>query len=129
MESKEEIIINDTAVIKQPKKRKPLTEAQKLKKKEDMKIYYQKIKNDPEYKERQRQSSKEHYYRNKDVVLQRMKVYRNNRTEVAQIEMLSELQQEYMRDLHAGDLTEEEFEKLQNKINNKLAHLHLTQDI
>ena len=44
MENKEEIIINDTPA---PKVRKPLTEAQKAVKNENMKIYYAKMKQNP----------------------------------------------------------------------------------
>ena len=64
MENKEEIIINET-----PKVRKPLTEAQKQVKKEAMRAYYLKMKSDPEYIERQRLSSKTHYYKHKQEVL------------------------------------------------------------
>ena len=38
---------------------------------------------------------------------------------------LHELQQERLIDLHTGDITQEDFDKLQEKIDNKLAHLHL----
>ena len=40
--------------------------------------------------------------------------------------MLYELQLERQTDLHTGDITQEDYDKLQEKINNKLAHLHLT---
>jgi hypothetical protein len=43
---------------------------------------------------------------------------------MAQIEMLHELQQERLLDLHTGKISQEDFDKLQNKINNKLTHLH-----
>jgi hypothetical protein len=39
--------------------------------------------------------------------------------------MLHELQQERLHDLHTGDITQKDYDKLQDKINNKLAHLHL----
>ncbi len=39
--------------------------------------------------------------------------------------MLHEIQQERLTDLHTGDITQENYDKLQEKINNKLAHLHL----
>ena len=70
MENKEEIIINETP--KPPKVRKPLTEAQKQAKKESTKAYYLKMKSSPEYIERQRLSSKTHYYKHKEEVLERM---------------------------------------------------------
>ena len=130
METKNEIVINDT-IEKQhsdekPKKiKKPMTEAQKERQREYMKKFYLKNKDDPDYKERQRRSSKTHYNNHKDKVLERIRAYHKNRLELAQIEMLYELQQERLEDLNAGDITQEEFNKLQYKINNKLAHLHL----
>ncbi len=124
MENKEEIIINETP--KPPKVRKPLTEAQKQAKKESTKAYYLKMKSDPEYIERQRLSSKTHDYKHKQEVLERMKKYQLNKLELARIEALHELQQERLIDLHTGDISQEDYDKLQEKINNKLAHFHLS---
>ena len=126
MENKNEIIINDTTVIKPKKVYKPLTEAQKEAKKIAMKRCYERKKTDPEYIERQRLSSRTHYYKHKEEVLKRMKEYQKNKLSLAQIEMLYELQRERLTDLHTGDITQEDFDKLQDKINNKLAQLHLT---
>ena len=78
MENQEEIIINDTTVIKPKKIQKPLTEAQKEAKKIAMKRCYERKKQDPEYIERQRLSSKTHYYKHKEEVLKRMKEYQKN---------------------------------------------------
>ncbi len=125
MENKEEIIINDTTVIK-PKVKKPLTDEQKEKQREAMKRFYEKKKSDPEYIERQKLSSRTHYYKHKDQVLKRIKEYQKNKLSLAQIEMLYELQRERLTDLHTGDITQEDYDKLQDKINNKLAQLHLT---
>ena len=126
MENKNEIIINDTTVIKPKKVYKPLTEAQKEAKKIATKRCYERKKNDPEYIERQRLSSRTHYYKHKEEVLKRMKEYQKNKLSLAQIETLYELQRERLTDLHTGDITQEEYNKLQDKINNKLAQLHLT---
>ena len=126
MENQEEIMINNTNVIKPKKVQKPLTEAQKEAKKIAMKKVYERLKTDPEYIERQRISSKKHYYKHKEEVLQRMKEYQKNKLNLAKIEMLYELQLERQTDLHTGDTTQEDYDKLQEKINNKLAHLHLT---
>ena len=122
MENQEEIIIN----IKPKKVQKPLTEAQKEAKKIAMKKVYERLKTDPEYIERQRISSKKHYYKHKEEVLQRMKEYQKNKLNLAKIEMLYELQLERQTDLHTGDITQEDYDKLQDRINDKLAHLHLT---
>ena len=125
MENKEEIIINDTTVIKPKRVYKPLTEEQKEKKKIAMRRFYEKKKSDPEYIERQRLSSKTHYYKHREEVLNRMKEYQKNKLSLAQIQLLHELQQERLTDLHTGDITQEDYDKLQEKIDNKLAHLHL----
>ena len=123
MENKDEIIINNT--MKKPNIKKPKTEAQKEKQKEAMRNYYLRKKNDPEYQERQRLSSRTHYNKHKDQVLERMKAYQKSKLELAQIELVYEIQKERLEDLNAGDITQDDFNKLQDKINNKLAHLHL----
>ena len=125
MENQEEIIINDTTVIKSKKIQKPLTEAQKEAKKIAMKRCYERKKQDPEYIERQRLSSKTHYYKHKEEVLKRMKEYQKNKLTLAKIELLQELQLERQTDLHTGDITKEDYDKFQDKINDLLAHLHL----
>ena len=125
MENKNEIIIiNDTTVIKPKKVYKPLTEAQKEAKKIAMKRCYERKKNDPEYIERQRLSSKTHYYKHKEEVLKRMKEYQKNKLTLAKIELLQELQLERQTDLHTGDITQEDYDKFQDRINDLLAHLH-----
>ena len=125
MENKKEIIINDTTVIKPKKVYKPLREAQKEAKKIAMKRCYERKKTDPEYIERQRLSSKTHYYKHKEEVLKRMKEYQKNKLNLAKIELLQELQLERQTDLHTGDITKEDYDKFQDKINDLLAHLHL----
>ena len=79
MENKEEIIINDTTIIKPKRVYKPLTEEQKEKKKIAMRRFYEKKKSDPEYIERQRLSSKTHYYKHREEVLNRMKEYQKKK--------------------------------------------------
>jgi hypothetical protein len=117
MENKEEIIINETP--KPPKVRKPLTETQKQAKKESTKAYYLKMKSSPEYIERQRLSSRTHYYKHKEEVLKRMKEYQKNKLSLAQIEMLYELQRERLTDLHTGDITQEEYDNRWDLIFNR----------
>jgi hypothetical protein len=55
-----------------------------------------------------------------------MKKYQLNNLELAQIELLHELQQERLLDLHTGDISQEDYDKLQQKINDKLAHFRLS---
>ena len=126
MENKEEIIINENLKTVKVKKQKPLTEEQREKQRINMRNYYLARKNDPDYIERQRLSSKTHYYKHRQEVLERMKRYQLNKLELAQIEMLHEIQQERSIDLMTGDISQEDYDKLQQKINDKLAHFHLS---
>jgi len=126
MENKEEIIINENVKTVKVKKQKPLTEEQREKQRINMRNYYLARKNDPDYIERQRLSSKTHYYKHKQEVLERMKRYQLNKLELAQIEMLHEIQQERSIDLMTGDISQEDYDKLQQKINDRLAHFHLS---
>ena len=126
MENKEEIIINENVKTVKVKKQKPLSEEQREKQRINMRNYYLARKNDPDYIERQRLSSKTHYYKHKQEVLERMKRYQLNKLELAQIEMLHEIQQERSIDLMTGDISQEDYDKLQQKINDKLAHFHLS---
>jgi hypothetical protein len=91
-----------------------------------MRIYYAKMKTEPEYIERQRLSSRTHYYKHKEEVIARMKKYQQTKLELARIEALHDLQLERLVDLHTGDISQEDYDKLQQKINDKLAHLHLS---
>jgi hypothetical protein len=94
---------------------KPLTEAQKQAKKESMRQYYSKKKSDPEYVERQRLSSKTHCYKHKEEVLEQMKNYKQNKLELVRIEALNGLQREQLQDLYTGDISQEDYDKLQQK--------------
>ena len=126
MENKEEIIINENVKTVKVKKQKPLSEEQREKQRINMRNYYLARKNDPDYIERQRLSSKTHYYKHRQEVLERMKRYQLNKLELAQIEMLHEIQQERSIDLMTGDISQEDYDKLQQKINDKFAHFHLS---
>ncbi len=90
-----------------------------------MKNYYAKMKTEPEYIERQRLSSRTHYYKHKEKVLARMKKYQQTKLELVRIEALHDLQLERLVDLLTGDISQEDYDKLQQKTNDKLAHLHL----
>ncbi len=46
--------------------------------------------------------------------------------ELEQIERLYELQQEGLIDVHTGDMTEEEYNKYNQRLLNKLSVLHIT---
>jgi len=119
MENKNEIIIDDNQPI--IKVKKPVSEAQKA----AQKRFYEKMKNDPGYMEKQRLSSRTHYNKHKDEVLQRIRQYQKDKLELVTIEKLHALQQEKLLDLSTGEITKDEYDKLVEKMNNKLAHLHL----
>ena len=114
-----EIINNDNQPI--IKVKKPVSEAQK----EAQKRYYLKIKSNPDYMERSRISSKKHYDSHKEEVLGRIRKYQKDKLEQEIIEKYYELQQEKELDLHTGDITQTEYNKLVEKMHSKLAHLHL----
>ena len=70
--------------------------------------------------------AKKHYDGHKEEVLGRIRKYQKDKLEQEIIEKYYELQQEKELDLHTGDITQEDYDKFQDKINNKLAQLHLT---
>ena len=94
--------------------------------KEGQKRYYNKMKDDPEFQEKRRAYSKKHYDNNKQKVIARVRSYQQQVTELEQIERLYELQQEGLIDVYTGDMSEEEYEKYNERLLNKLSHLHLT---
>jgi hypothetical protein len=112
-----EINNNEVQVIKK-KSSKAMKDGQKR--------YYNKMKDDPEFQEKRRAYSKKHYDNNKQKVIARVRSYQQQVTELEQIERLYELQQEGLIDVHTGDMTEEEYEKYNKRLLNKLSHLHLT---
>jgi len=124
MENKEEIIINVN--VKKTKVKKPLSEEQREKQRLNMRNYYLARKDDPDYIARQRLSSKTHYYKHKEAVLERIKKYQQSKLEMAQIAVLYELQQDRKEALKTGDISQEDYDKFEQQLNNKLAHLHLT---
>ena len=75
--------------------------------------------------ERSRISSKKHYDSHKEEVLGRIRKYQKDKLEQEIIEKYYELQQEKELDLHTGDITQTEYNKLVEKMHSKLAHLHL----
>ena len=119
MENNNDLIINNNT--ESIKVKKPKSEALK----EAQKKYYQKIKSNPDYMERSRISSKKHYDSHKEEVITRIKKYQKDKLELAMIERLYEIQQERLIDVQTGDMTDEQYKKLEEKMNNKLANLHL----
>ena len=128
---------NTEIIIKEKKK---TSEAMK----EAQKRYYNKKKVNPEFQAVRREYSKKHYNNNKEKVIDRVRSYQRRVTELEQIERLYELQQEGLLDLHRGDMTEEEYDKYNrrlldklnlveqeyekntNKLLDRVAHIHLS---
>ncbi len=74
---------------------------------------------------KQRLWSKTHYNKHKEEVLQRIRKYQKDKLELATIEKLHALQQEKLLDFSTGEIAKDEYDKLVEKLNNKLAHLHM----
>jgi len=94
--------------------------------KDAQKRYYNNKKESPEFLERRRAYFRKHYDNNKEKVIARVRNYQRQVIELEQIERLYELQQEGLIDVHTGDMTEEEYDKYNQKLLAKLAHLHLS---
>lgn len=99
-----------------PKVKKPKSQAQR---EAQRRYYFKKLKNDPDYQERARLSSRVHYNNHREEVKERIRNYQREKHELAMIERLYEIQQENQIN------HDEKFEKLQQKMMDKLAHLHL----
>ena len=105
---------NTEIIIKEKKK---TSEAMK----EAQKRYYNKKKENPEFQAVRREYSKKHYNNNKEKVIDRVRSYQRRVTELEQLERLYELQQEGL--IH---LVGKEYEKINNKLLDKVAHIHLS---
>ena len=117
MENNNTEIINENNEEIKKKSSKALKESQKR--------YYNKMKSDPEFQEKRRAYSKKHYDNNKQKVIARVKNYQKQVLELEQIERLYELQQEGLSNIHTGDMTEEQYDKYNKRLLNKLSVLHL----
>ena len=78
---------NTDITVKVPKAKKPISEAQKRAQQK----YIQKIKDNEEHKEYKRQNAKRYYENNKEHVIDWVKQYQNNKTNLMQLERLYEL--------------------------------------
>ena len=88
--------------------------------------YYNKIKENPEFQEVRRGYSKKHYDNNKSTVIARVQRYQARVQDMEQIERLHELQQQGLINVQTGELTQEQYDKYNNRLLNRLAHLHLS---
>ena len=88
--------------------------------------YYNKIKENPEFQAVRRGYSKKHYDNNKSTVIARVQRYQARVQDMEQIERLHELQQQGLIHVQTGELTQEQYDKYNNRLLNRLAHLHLS---
>ena len=104
------------------KKKYIVSDAQKA----AQKRYYNKIKENPEFQEVRRGYSKKHYDNNKSTVIARVQRYQARVQDMEQLERLHELQQQGLIHVQTGELTQEQYDKYNNRLLNRLAHLHLS---
>ena len=106
----------------EPEIKKKMTQAQK----DGQKRYYNKVKLNPEFQEVRRAYSKKHYDNNKTAVIERVRRYQAKVQDLEQLERLHEMQQQGLIHVYAGELTQEQYDKYNNRLLNRLAHLHLS---
>ena len=94
--------------------------------KEAQKRYYNKKRENEEFQERRRAYSKKHYDNNKEKVINRVQNYQRKVLELEQLERLYELQQQGLINYDTGKINDEQYEKYNKKLFDKLAHLHLS---
>ncbi len=69
---------------------------------------------------------KKHYENNKAKVIERVRTYQAKMQDMEQVERLYELQQQGLIHVQTGEWTQEQYDKYNNKLLNRLAHLHLS---
>ena len=118
--------INNTTIENnntiEPEVKKKISQALK----DGQKRYYNKIKSTPEFQELRRAYSKKHYDNNKSTVIARVQRYQAKQQDLEQLERLYELQQQVLINVQTGELTQEQYDKYNNRLLNRLAHLHLS---
>ena len=113
MENKNEIINQEPVPIKV---KKPRSEAMR---ESQRKYYFEKLKNNPEYQEKQRISSRTHYNKHAEQVKERVRNYANQKKQIEMIERLYEVQQEKKLN------SDVEFNHINELMINKLARMEL----
>ncbi len=112
-----EINNNEVQVIK-----KKFSKARK----EGQKRYYNKMKDDQEFQEKRRAYSKKHYENSKQKGMDRVHNYERRVLELEPLERLYELQQQGLINYDTGKINDDQYEKYNKELFDKLAHLHLT---
>ena len=94
--------------------------------KDGAKRYYNKVKLNPGFQEVRRAYSKNHYDNNKLKVIEWVRNYQARVQDTEQLERLYDLQQHGLIHVQTGELTQEQYDKYNNRPLNRLAHLHLS---
>ena len=122
MENTNDNVNTEVEPVIKEKKKYIVSEAQKA----AQKRYYNKIKENPEFQEVRRGYSKKHYDNNKSTVIARVQRYQAKLQDIEQMERLHELQQQGLIHVHTGELTQEQFDKYNNRLLNRLSLLHVS---
>ena len=112
MENTNDNVNTEVEPVIKEKKKYIVSEAQKA----AQKRYYNKIKENPEFQEVRRGYSKKHYDNNKSTVIARVQRYQAKLQDIEQMERLHELQQQGLIHVHTGELTQEQFDKYNNRL-------------
>ena len=102
--------INNTTI--EPEIKQKTSQSQK----DGAKRYYNKVKLNPEFQEVRRAYSKKHYENNKLKVIERVRNYQARVHDMEQIERLHELQQQGLIHVQTGELTQEQYDKYNNRL-------------
>ncbi len=116
MENKNENINEVPQPVVPIKVKKPRSESLR---ESQRKYYFNKLKNNPEYQEKQRLSSRTHYNKHAEEVKERVRNYNNQKKQIEMIERLYEIQQEKKLN---SDI---EFNHINELMINKLARMEL----
>ena len=116
MENNNEIINQVQQPVVPIKVKKPRSEAMR---ESQRKYYFEKLKNNPEYQEKQRISSRTHYNKHTEEVKERVRNYSNQKKQIEMIERLYEVQQEKKINCDG------EFNHINELMINKLARMEL----
>ena len=116
MENKNEIINEVPQPVVPIKVKIPRTQSQR---ESQRKYYFNKLKNDPKYQEKQRISSRTHYNKHAEEVKERVQNYAKEKKQIEMIERLYEIQQEKKLN------SDVEFNHINELMINKLARMEL----
>ncbi len=112
--------INNTTI--EPEIKQKTSQSQK----DCAKRYYNEVELNPKFQEVRRVYSKKHYDNNKLKFIERVRNYKARVHEMEELERLHELQQQGLIHVQTGELTQEQYDKYNNRLLYRLAQLHLS---